>query len=183
MRQREEPPREPVGSAILAIEQLPPFQPPSSVQRENVEAWCRRHAMPPTDGIPGEYSPERRPQWEKLPAAYVGMPFRPTDATEQRCQVEEQDAALAADLQVHEDRFRQSHPRTPPLQGSPRPPRDRPPERLVRSPHPPNPAPATSVHQHSMLEETVQQLVHMNQNFCTTIEQQQAQFNRLLQEN
>ncbi len=34
-----------------------------------------------------------------------------------------------------------------------------------------------------MLEETVQQLVHMNQNFCTTIEQQQAQFNRLLQEN
>ncbi len=34
-----------------------------------------------------------------------------------------------------------------------------------------------------MLEETVQQLVHMNQNFCTTIEQQQAQFNHLLQEN
>ncbi len=34
-----------------------------------------------------------------------------------------------------------------------------------------------------MLEETVQQLVHMNQNFCTTIEQQQAQFNCLLQEN
>ncbi len=34
-----------------------------------------------------------------------------------------------------------------------------------------------------MLEGTVQQLVHMNQNFCTTIEQQQAQFNRLLQEN
>ncbi len=34
-----------------------------------------------------------------------------------------------------------------------------------------------------MLEETVQQLVHMNQNFCTMIEQQQAQFNRLLQEN
>ncbi len=33
-----------------------------------------------------------------------------------------------------------------------------------------------------MLEETVQQLVHMNQNFCTTIEQQQAQFNRLLRE-
>ncbi len=33
-----------------------------------------------------------------------------------------------------------------------------------------------------MLEETVHQLVHMNQNFCTTIEQQQAQFNRLLQE-
>ncbi len=34
-----------------------------------------------------------------------------------------------------------------------------------------------------MLEETVQQLVHMNQNFCTTIEQQQVQFNCLLQEN
>ncbi len=33
-----------------------------------------------------------------------------------------------------------------------------------------------------MLEETVQQLVHMNQNFCTTIEQQQAQFNHLLRE-
>ena len=43
--------------------------------------------------------------------------------------------------------------------------------------------PVASAHQHSMLEETVQQLVHMNQNFCTTIEQQQAQFNRLLQEN
>ncbi len=33
-----------------------------------------------------------------------------------------------------------------------------------------------------MLEETVQQLVHMNQNFCATIEQQQAQFNQLLHE-
>ncbi len=38
------------------------------------------------------------------------------------------------------------------------------------------------MHQHSVLEETVQQLVHMNQNFCTTIEQQQAQFNQLLRE-
>ncbi len=97
--------------------------------------------------------------------------------------MEEQDTALAADFQVHENRFHQSRPRTPPLQGSPRPPRDRPPERPVRSPHPSNSAPAASVHQHSVLEETVQQLVHMNQNFCTTIEQQQAQFNRLLQEN
>ncbi len=181
MRQREELPREPV---ILAVEQLPPFQPPSSVQHENVEAWRHRHAMHPADGrIPGEYSPERRPQWERPRAAYVGMPFQPTDATKRRRQVEEQDAALAADLQVHEDRFCQSHPRSPPLQGSPRPPRDRPPERPVRSLHPPIPTPTTSAHQHSMLEETVQQLVHMNQNFCTTIEQQQAQFNHLLQEN
>ncbi len=53
----------------------------------------------------------------------------------------------------------------------------------MRSPHPPIPTPVTSAHQHSVLEETVQQLVHMNQSFCTTIEQQQAQFNRLLQEN
>ncbi len=36
-----------------------------------------------------------------------------------------------------------------------------------------------SVHQHSMLEETVHQLVHMNQNFCTTIEQQEAQFRKV----
>ncbi len=86
--QREELPREPV---IPAVEQLPPFRLPSSVQRENVEAWCRRHAMPPADGrVPGEYSPERRPQWERPHAAYVDMPFRPTDAPEWRHQVEEQ---------------------------------------------------------------------------------------------
>ncbi len=53
----------------------------------------------------------------------------------------------------------------------------------MRPPHPPDPVPTTSVHQNSVLEETIQQLVHMNQNFCTTIEQQQAQFNCLLQEN
>ncbi len=47
----------------------------------------------------------------------------------------------------------------------------------------PSPVCATSAHQHSVLEETVQQLVHMNQNFCATIEQQQAQFNQLLREN
>ncbi len=97
--------------------------------------------------------------------------------------MEEQDTVLAAEFQVHENRFHQSRPRTPPLQGTPRLPRDRPPERPIQSPHPPGSAPAASVHQHSVLEETVQQLVHMNQNFCTTIEQQQAQFNRLLQEN
>ncbi len=33
-------------SVIPAIEQLPPFQPPSLIQHENVEAWRRRHAMP-----------------------------------------------------------------------------------------------------------------------------------------
>ena len=170
-------------SVIPAVEQLPPFQPPSLIQRENVEAWRRRHAMPPTErGVSGEYLPERKPQWEKPRAAYVGMPFQPTSATEQRRLLEEQDAALAADLQAHEDHLYRSRPRSPPLQGSPRPARDRPPERPMRSSHPPPPIPATSVHQHSMLEETVQQLVHMNQNFCTTIEQQQAQFNRLLQE-
>ena len=51
----------------------------------------------------------------------------------------------------------------------------------MKSPH--SPTPVASAHQHSVLEETVQQLVHMNQNFCTTIEQQQVQFNCLLQEN
>ncbi len=184
VRQREEPPQEPAGSAIPAVERLAPFQPPSSDQRENVEAWRRRHAMHSAEGrVPGEYSPERRPQWERARAAYVDMPFWPTDATEQRHQMEEQDAALAADLQAQEDHFRQSRSRMPPLPSSPRPPCDRPPECPVRPPHPPNPAPATSVHQNSVLEETVQQLVHMNQNFCTTIEQQQVQFNRLLQEN
>ncbi len=90
---------------IPAVEELPPFQPPSLVQRENVEAWRRRHAMPTAEqGVPGDYSPERRPQWKKPRAAYVGMPFRPMDATEQRRLLEEQDAALAADLQRHEDR-------------------------------------------------------------------------------
>ncbi len=176
--------RELARSVIPAVEQLPPFQPPSLVQSENVEAWRRRHAMPPTEkGVPGDYSPERRPQWEKPRAAYVGMPFQPTNATDQRRQLEEQDAALAADLQAHEDRLYQSRPRLPPSQGVPQPARDKPPERPARSPHPPTPAPIVSAHQQSMLEETVQQLVHMNQNFCTTIEQQQAQFNRLLQEN
>ncbi len=193
MCQRDEPPmfvpsiaerRELAKSVIPAVEQLPPFQPPSLIQRENVEAWRRRHAMPPAEkGVPGDYSPERRPQWEKPHAAYMGMPFQPTDATEQRCLLEEQDAALAADLQAHEDHLHRSRPRSPPSQGLSRPAHDRPPKRPVRSPHPPIPTPVASAHQHSMLEETVQQLVHMNQNFCTTIEQQQAQFNRLLQEN
>ncbi len=193
MRQRDEPPRlvpsvaerrELAGSVIPAVEQLPPFQPPSLAQHENVEAWRRRHAMPPTEqGAPGDYSPEGRPQWEKPCAAYVGMPFQPTNATECQRQLEEQDAALAADLQAHEDHLHRSRPRSPLLQGLPRPARDRPPERPIRSPHPPTPTPIASAHQHSILEETVQQLVHMNQNFCTTIEQQQAQFNRLLQEN
>ncbi len=93
MHQRDEPPmfvpsiaerRELAKSVIPAVEQLPPFQPPSLIQHENVEAWHRRHAMPPAEkGVPGEYSPERRPQWEKPGAAYVGMPFQPTDAIEQ----------------------------------------------------------------------------------------------------
>ena len=93
MRQRDEPPmfvpsiaecRELMKSVIPAVEQLPPFQPPSSVQNENVEAWHRRHAMPPTErGVSGEYLPERKPQWEKPHAAYVGMPFQPTSAMEQ----------------------------------------------------------------------------------------------------
>ncbi len=105
-RQREEPPREPARPVIPAVEQLPPFQPPSLIQHENVEAWRRRHTMHSADKrVPGEYSPERRPQWERPRAAYVGMPFQPTDTTEWRRQVEEQDAVLAADLQVHEDRF------------------------------------------------------------------------------
>ncbi len=192
MRQRDKPPmfvpsiakrQELMKSVIPAVEQLPPFQPPSSDQHENVEAWRCQHAMPPTEkGMPGEYLPERRPHWEKPCAAYVGMPFQPTSAMEQRHLLEEQDAALAADLQAHEDRLYRSHPRSPPLQGSPRLARDRPPERPARSSHPPTPTRAASVHQHSMLEETIQQLVHMNQNFCTTIEQQQAQFNHLLRE-
>ena len=76
--------RELAESVIPAVEQLPPFQPPSSAQHENVEAWRRRHAMPTVEkGVSGDYSPERRPQWEKPRAAYVGMPFQPTDATEQ----------------------------------------------------------------------------------------------------
>ncbi len=193
MRQREEPPmfappvaerRELAESVIPAVEQLPLFQPPSSIRHENVEAWHRRHAMHSVEGRDsGGYSPEKRPQWERPHAAYVGMPFQPTDATEQRRQIEEQDAVLATDLQAHEDCLHRSCPRSPPLQGLPRPPHDRPPELPVRSPHPPISTPVTSAHQHSVLEETVQQLVHMNQNFCTTIEQQQAQFNRLLQEN
>ena len=193
MRQREEPPRfvppvaerrELAGSMIPAVEQLPPFQPPSLVQHENVEAWRRRHAMPSAEkGAPGDYSPERRPQWEKPRVAYVGMPFQPTNATEWQRQLEEQDAALAADLQTHESHLYRSHPRSPPLQGLPRPACDKPPEHPIRSSHPPTSPPVASAHQHSVLEETVQQLVHMNQNFCTTIEQQQAQFNRLLQEN
>ena len=93
MCQRDEPPmfvpsiaerRELAKSVIPAVEELPPFRPPSLVQRENVEAWRRRHAMPPAEqGVPGDYSPERRPQWEKPRAVYVGMPFRPTDAIEQ----------------------------------------------------------------------------------------------------
>ncbi len=175
--------RELMKSVIPAVEQLPLFQPLSSAQHENVEAWHRRHVIPPTErGVPGEYLPERKPQWEKPRAAYVGMPFQPTSATEQRRLLEEQDAALAADLQAHEDHLCRSRPRLPPLQGSPQPTRDRPPECPVRSSHPPTPTHATSVHQHSMLEETVQQLAHINQNFCTTIEQQQAQFNRLLRE-
>ncbi len=77
VRQREEPPQEPVGPVIPAVEWLPPFQPPSSNQREKVEAWRRRHAMYSAEGrVPGEYSPERRPQWERTRAAYVDMPFR-----------------------------------------------------------------------------------------------------------
>ncbi len=176
--------RELAKSVIPAVEQLPPFQPPSLIQRENVEAWRHRHAMPPAEkGVPGDYSPERRLQWEKPHVAYVGMPFQPTDASEQRRLLEEQDAALAADLQMHEDRLHRSRLRSPTPQGLSRPARDRPPERPTKSPHPSSPTPVVSTHQHSMLEETVQQLVHMNQNFCTTIEQQQAQFNRLLQEN
>ncbi len=131
MRQRDEPPMfvpsiteccELMKSVIPAVEQLPLFQPPSSDQRENVEAWRRRHAMPPAEGgMPGEYSPERKSHWEKPRAAYVGMPFQPTSATEQRRLLEEQDAALAADLQAHEDCLYRSCPRSPPLQGSPRP--------------------------------------------------------------
>ena len=192
MQQRDEPPmfvpsiakrRELMKTVIPAVEQLPPFQPPSSAQHENVEAWRCRHAIPPTErGVPGEYLPERKPQWEKPCAAYVGMPFQPTSAAEQQRLLEEQDAALAADLQAHEDRLCRSRPRLPPLQGSLRLIRDRPPKHPVRPSHPPTPTHATSVYQHSVLEETVQQLVHMNQNFCTTIEQQQAQFNRLLRE-
>ncbi len=129
MRQREELPRfvpsvaewrELAGSVIPAVEQLPPFQPPSLVQHENVEAWRRRHAMPPTEqGAPGDYSPERRPQWEKPRAAYVGMPFQPTNAIERQHQLEEQDAALAADLQTHEDHLHRSRPRSPLSQGLP----------------------------------------------------------------
>ncbi len=129
MRQKDEPPmfvpsiaehRELMKSVIPAVKQLSPFQLPSSDQRENVEAWRRRHAMPPTgSGVPGEYLPERRPNWEKPRAAYVGMPFQPMSATEQRHLLEEQDATLAANLQAHEDRLCRSRPRSPPLQGLP----------------------------------------------------------------
>ncbi len=107
-------------SVIPAVEQLPPFQPPSLIQRDNVEAWRHRYAMPPTEqGVSGEYLPERKPQWEKPCAAYVGMPFQPTSAMEQQRLLEEQDAALAADLQAHEDRLYRSRARLPPPQGSP----------------------------------------------------------------
>ena len=76
--------------------------------------------MPPTEqGVSGEYLPERKPQWEKPCAAYVGMPFQPTSAMEQQRLLEEQDAALAADLQAHEDRLYRSRARLPPPQGSP----------------------------------------------------------------
>ncbi len=86
MRQRDEPPmfmpsiaecRELMKSVIPAVEQLPPFQPPSSNQHENVEAWRCRHAMPSAErGVSGEYLPERKPHWEKPCTAYVGMPFQ-----------------------------------------------------------------------------------------------------------
>ena len=175
--------RELMWSMIPTVEQLPPFQPPSSDWHKNVEAWHCRHAMPPTErSASGEYLPERKPHWEKPCTAYVGMPFQPTNATEQQRLLEEQDTALAADLQAHEDHLCRSHPRSPPLQGLLRPTHDHPPKRPVGSSRPPTLTRTSSVHQHSMLEETVQQLVHMNQNFCTTIEQQQEQFNRLLQE-
>ncbi len=76
--------RELMKSVIPAIEQLPPFQPPSSNQHENVEAWCRRHAMPSAErGVSGEYLPERKPHWERPRTAYVGMPFQPTSEVEQ----------------------------------------------------------------------------------------------------
>ncbi len=185
IRRRDVPPaaesRAPVEPVIPAVEQLPPFQPPSQVQHENVEAWHRRHAVPPVEkGVSGGYSPERRPQWEKSRAAYVGMPFQPMGPSEQHHQLEEQNAALAADLQIHGN-----PPRRSSLQGLSRSARDGLFEHpaVPLPPRPPSPTPASSVPQHSVLEETVQQLVHMNQNFCTTIEQQQAQFNRLLQEN
>ncbi len=93
MWQRGEPPmfvpsiaehQELMKSVIPAVKQLSPFQPPSSDQWENVEAWHRRHTMPLTEsGMPGEYLPERKPTWEKPRAAYVGMPFQPTSVMEQ----------------------------------------------------------------------------------------------------
>ena len=189
-RQRDEPPmfmpsmaerRDLAKTVIPAVEQLPPFQAPSQNRQENVEAWHRRHAMPATTSdAPGEYRPEQRPHWEPPRVAYVGAPFQATSAVEQWRLMEEQDAALAADLQAHEDRLHRPRPRSP--QGVPRPAQDRPPERPVQPSHPPTPPRAQSLHQHSMLEETVHQLVHMNQNFCNTIEQQQEQFNHLLRE-
>ncbi len=56
------------------------------------------------------YRPEKRPEWERPHDAYVGMPFQTTSAAEQRHLMEEQDAALAADLQVQENWVPHSHP-------------------------------------------------------------------------
>ncbi len=192
MRQKDEPPmfvssmadrRDLAKPMIPAVEQLPSFQSPSRNRQENVEAWRRRHAMPAaTSNAPGEYRPEQKPHWEPPRTAYVGMPFQATSVAEQRCLMEEQDAALAADLQARENRSHQCHPLSPPPQGVPRPTRDQPPEWPAQPLHPSMPSRVQDIHQHSMLEETVQQLVHMNQNFCTTIEQQQEQFNCLLRE-
>ncbi len=113
MRQKEEAPQfvpsvaehwELAKSVIPVVEQLAPYQPPSSDQRENVEAWHRRHAMPlGEDRLPSMYRLERKPEWEKPRAAYVGLPFQPMSTTEQQCLMEEQDAALAADLQAQEN--------------------------------------------------------------------------------
>ena len=98
-------------TVIPAVEQLPPFQAPSQNRQENVEAWRRRHAMPATvSDAPGEYKPEQRPHWEPPCTAYVGMPFQATSTAEQRRLMEEQDAALAADLQAHEDHLHWSRP-------------------------------------------------------------------------